>query len=73
MGEPAARALALRIERGRAGELELAALTAVLCAVLARRAQAAGRVEAVGQEPSGAVSWRPESPRAVHRPPHCWR
>ncbi|MGW8742715.1 acyl-CoA carboxylase subunit epsilon [Streptomyces sp. NPDC055794] len=73
MGEPGVRVPALRVERGVAGEVELAALTAVLCAVLARRAQAAERVEAVGQEPSGAASWRPESPRAVHRPPHCWR
>ncbi|MDQ0401453.1 acyl-CoA carboxylase subunit epsilon [Streptomyces sp. NBC_01723] len=73
MGESGARAPVLRIERGRAGEQELAALTAVLCAVLARRARAAHRVPAAGQEPPGAASWRPESPRAAHRPPHCWQ
>ncbi|MFD4260840.1 acyl-CoA carboxylase epsilon subunit [Streptomyces sp. NPDC058534] len=73
MGEPGARALALRIERGRAGDQELAALTAVLCAVLARRAQAARQAQAAGQEPPGVPSWRPERPRAAHHPPHCWR
>ncbi|MFB7657719.1 MULTISPECIES: acyl-CoA carboxylase epsilon subunit [unclassified Streptomyces] len=73
MGEPGARAPALRIERGRAGDQELAALTAVLCAVLARREHAAHRVRDAGQEPPGAATWRPESPRAAHRPPHCWR
>ncbi|MEU4148649.1 acyl-CoA carboxylase epsilon subunit [Streptomyces parvulus] len=87
MAEAGVRALSLRIERGRAGELEVAALTAVLCAVLAARRSGGGG--GGGQGPpgglscrggpgveggEGAASWRrPGRGRAVHRPPHSWQ
>ncbi|MFD9024294.1 acyl-CoA carboxylase subunit epsilon [Streptomyces parvulus] len=85
MAEAGDGALSLRIERGRAGELEVAALTAVLCAVLAaRRAGAGGGQGPPGglacrggpdvQGGEGAASWRrPGRGRAVHRPPHSWQ
>ncbi|WP_147286374.1 acyl-CoA carboxylase subunit epsilon [Streptomyces parvulus] len=87
MAEAGVRALSLRIERGGAGELEVAALTAVLCAVLAARRAGAGAGGGQGppgglscrggpevQGGEGAASWRrPGRGRAVHRPPHSWQ
>lgn len=69
MGEPGVAGPALRIERGRADEEELAAVMVALCSVLAGRAAADG-----GQEPSDAPSWRrPERSGTAYRSPHCWR
>ncbi|OAH10887.1 acyl-CoA carboxylase subunit epsilon [Streptomyces jeddahensis] len=69
MGEPGATGLALRIERGRADEEELAAVTVVLCSVLAGRDAADD-----GQEPPDVPSWRqPERSGAAYRSPYCWR
>ncbi|MET9995248.1 acyl-CoA carboxylase subunit epsilon [Streptomyces mutabilis] len=68
MAEAGAPALALRIERGRADEQELAALTAVLFAVLAGR-----DAEAAAQEPPDVPSWRPpECAGSAYRSPYCW-
>ncbi|MBT3151348.1 acyl-CoA carboxylase subunit epsilon [Streptomyces sp. CHD11] len=70
MGEPGVMGPALRIERGRADADELAALTVVLCSVLAGRAVA----EEGGQEPSVSPSWRcADRSGAAYRSPHCWR
>jgi hypothetical protein len=69
MGEPGAPPPALRIERGRADEEELAALTAVLFAVAAGRA-----AEAAERERPDAPSWRPpECAGSSYRSPYCWR
>jgi hypothetical protein len=57
----------LRIERGAAGEEELAAVALVLCSVLAAR-----REQAADREPAAAPSWRPERPAVVYRSPHSW-
>ena len=65
MGGPEPAAPALRIERGRATEEELAALTVVL---LALRADAGGRRDEVR---AGSVpGWSPEP---VYRAPRSWR
>ncbi|MFD0052771.1 acyl-CoA carboxylase epsilon subunit [Streptomyces sp. NPDC005047] len=69
MGEPGSPGLALRIERGRADEVELAAVALVLCSVLAGRGAAAG----------GEVSRDAPFPRsarwtaAAYRSPRSWR
>ncbi|MGQ5640838.1 MULTISPECIES: acyl-CoA carboxylase epsilon subunit [unclassified Streptomyces] len=57
---------AVRVERGRADEAELAALTAVLLAL-----RAAGRTKQGHEEPFRALRWwrRPEAYQA----PHSWR
>ncbi|MGW1404408.1 acyl-CoA carboxylase subunit epsilon [Streptomyces sp. NPDC002405] len=69
MGELGVAGPALRIERGRVSEEELAAVTVVLCSVLAGR-----ELEGSGQEPADAPSWRqPERSGAPYRSPHCWR
>ncbi|MER6983810.1 acyl-CoA carboxylase subunit epsilon [Streptomyces carpinensis] len=69
MGEPGVTGLALRIERGRADEEELAALAVVLCSVLAGQEAADA-----GPEPADAPSWRrPERSGAAYRSPYCWR
>ncbi|MER7779665.1 acyl-CoA carboxylase subunit epsilon [Streptomyces sp. NPDC096191] len=69
MAEHGAQVLALRIERGRADEEELAALTAVLFAVLTGR-----NAETAVQEPPGVPPWpRPERSGSVYRSPYCWR
>lgn len=70
---------ALRIVRGAAGEEELAAVTVVLCAVLAARCEdAAGDAPEV--PPGGAQGmaadvppWRPERSAAAYRSPYSWR
>jgi hypothetical protein len=58
----------LRVERGAAGEEELAAVALVLCSVLAARRE---QVPA-DREPPPAPSWRPERAAAVYRSPHSW-
>ncbi|MEY9809769.1 acyl-CoA carboxylase epsilon subunit [Streptomyces albogriseolus] len=70
MGEPDASGLALRIERGRADEDELAAVAVVLCSVLAGRgATARGR-----EKTAGVPSWRRQRRAAAdYSPPHSWR
>ncbi|MFE5399305.1 acyl-CoA carboxylase subunit epsilon [Streptomyces sp. NPDC056568] len=76
MGQPDS---ALRIVRGVAGEEELAAVTVVLCAVLAARCDD-GAGEAPGAPPGGADGpaadvppWRPERSAASYRSPYNWR
>lgn len=65
MGGPGPAVSALRIERGRATEEELAALTVVL---LALRADAGGQRAEV---PAGsAPGWSPEP---AYRAPRSWR
>lgn len=69
MGEPDASGLALRIERGRANEDELAAVAVVLCSVLAGRGATAR-----GRETAGVPSWRRQRrAAAAYSPPHSWR
>ncbi|MCF3136757.1 MULTISPECIES: acyl-CoA carboxylase subunit epsilon [Streptomyces] len=58
----------LRIERGRATDVELAAVAIVLCAMLA------GRGESDGDEQKPNVPlWRPERDAAAYRSPYNWR
>ncbi|OKJ67457.1 acyl-CoA carboxylase subunit epsilon [Streptomyces sp. CB02460] len=65
MGGPGPAVSALRIERGRATEEELAALTVVL---LALRADAGGQRD---EAPAGrAPGW---SPAPAYRAPRSWR
>ncbi|MFF1548874.1 acyl-CoA carboxylase epsilon subunit [Streptomyces sp. NPDC058291] len=70
MDEAGLAPLALRVERGRADDDELAAVAVVLWSVLAGRA-ALSRP----QEPfADAPSWRsPECAATQWRAPHCWR
>ncbi|MDN3271655.1 acyl-CoA carboxylase subunit epsilon [Streptomyces sp. MA15] len=69
MGEPGSLELALRIERGRADEDELAAVVLVLCSVLAGRGGTGA-----GGVPSGAPSRRrPQWPPVTYRSPRSWR
>ncbi|MFF0792346.1 acyl-CoA carboxylase epsilon subunit [Streptomyces spiralis] len=73
MGEPGVTGLALRIERGRAGAEELAALAVVLCSLLAGR-RAADAADTGREPPPGVPSWRrPEHSGAAYRSPYCWR
>jgi hypothetical protein len=59
----------LRVERGRAGPRELAALAAVLCAVLAARADGVREDDAAPVLPS----WCRGGRAGAHRPPGAWR
>ncbi|MCJ0871810.1 acyl-CoA carboxylase subunit epsilon [Streptomyces sp. AP-93] len=59
--------LELRIERGSVSEEELAALTVVLCSVMAQRD------EAGGEELPDVPPWRPERSSAAYRSPYHWR
>jgi hypothetical protein len=70
MGEADVTPLALRVERGRADDDELAAVAVVLCSLLAGRTAVAGE-----QEPPPAVpSWRrPGDPGGEWRSPYGWR
>ncbi|MCX4696853.1 acyl-CoA carboxylase subunit epsilon [Streptomyces sp. NBC_01408] len=68
MGVSGGEKFALRVERGRASDEELAAVTVVLCSVLA------GRSEEWGEgEPPDAPSWRPERASTAYRSPFSWR
>lgn len=58
---------ALRIERGSVSEEELAALTVVLCSVMAQRD------EADGEELPDVPLWRRERSGAAYRSPYHWR
>ncbi|MEU1085189.1 acyl-CoA carboxylase subunit epsilon [Streptomyces sp. NPDC005908] len=71
MDEPDSPRPALRIERGRADEMELAAVTAVLCSVLAGRAAAPREQAPPGEGPSWPRTAHPAA--AAYRPPHSWR
>jgi hypothetical protein len=55
----------LRVERGRAGEEELAALAAVLLAL-----RASGRAE---PEPEATLGWNWWTSRKSYAPPTSWR
>ncbi|MEU8654922.1 acyl-CoA carboxylase subunit epsilon [Streptomyces sp. NPDC048737] len=70
MGEADVTPLALRVERGRADDDELAAVAVVLCSVLAGRTAGTH-----GQEPLPVVpSWRrPGRAGTEWRSPYCWR
>ncbi|WP_327309945.1 acyl-CoA carboxylase subunit epsilon (plasmid) [Streptomyces sp. NBC_01298] len=68
MGVPGGEKFALRIERGRASDEELAAVTVVLCSVLTGHGESRGE-----QEPSDVPSWRPERAVADYRSPYSWR
>ncbi|CAL9271566.1 hypothetical protein SUDANB5_06867 [Streptomyces sp. SudanB5_2050] len=68
MAEPERAVPAVRIERGRAGAEELAALTVVLYALMARRDEGPG-----GRERSGVAPWRPGRRAGAYRSPYCWR
>ncbi|MFG2359335.1 acyl-CoA carboxylase subunit epsilon [Streptomyces sp. NPDC048521] len=58
----------LRVERGRATEAELAAVTAVLFSLLADRGDDTGAV----RNP-GVPRWRPERAPAAYSSPYSWR
>ncbi|MGW7386097.1 acyl-CoA carboxylase subunit epsilon [Streptomyces sp. NPDC054794] len=70
MGDSGTGSSALRIERGRATDEELAAVTVVLISILA--AQAEGE-EGTQGESSGAPQWRPERSVAGYRSPYSWQ
>ncbi|MGW1537064.1 acyl-CoA carboxylase subunit epsilon [Streptomyces aureus] len=73
MGEADAAPLALRIERGRADDDELAALTVVLCSLLAGRRAHSGEA-GEPQVPAAVPSWRrPQVLGSQWRSPHGWR
>ncbi|MGW2618434.1 acyl-CoA carboxylase subunit epsilon [Streptomyces sp. NPDC001500] len=70
MDEAGVTPLALRVERGRADDDELAAVAVVLCSVLAGRAEATRRQEPLPDVPP----WRrPERAGVQWRSPFCWR
>ncbi|MGW2835920.1 acyl-CoA carboxylase epsilon subunit [Streptomyces sp. NPDC001286] len=80
MGVAGMPPLALRVERGRADDDELAAVAVVLCSVLAGRQAAADaqeqeqEQEQEGEESAVVPSWRrPGRPGGPWRSPHCWR
>lgn len=68
MGVLGAEKFALRIERGWASDEELAAVTVLLCSVLARRGEEQGEPEL-----SDAPLWRPEQATETYRSPRDWR
>ncbi|WP_272264147.1 acyl-CoA carboxylase subunit epsilon [Streptomyces xanthophaeus] len=68
MGVQGAEKLALRVERGRVTDEELAALTAVLCSVLAVRGEEQG-----DEELPDAPLWRPERAVGAYRSPYSWQ
>ncbi|AQS65696.1 acyl-CoA carboxylase subunit epsilon [Streptomyces pactum] len=72
MGEPGVMGPALRIERGRADADELAALTVVLCSVVAGRA-ADGAPEPPAPAPAPAPWRRADRTGSAYRSPYCWR
>ena len=70
MGEADLAPLALRVERGRADDDELAAVAVVLCALLAGRTAVTCEQESLLAVPS----WRrPGVPGRQWRSPHGWR
>ncbi|MER5453130.1 acyl-CoA carboxylase epsilon subunit [Streptomyces sp. NPDC002764] len=70
MGERDVVPFALRVERGRADDDELAAVAVVLCSVLAGRT-AAARGQQEREEPAAAPSWRrPAIPGSTWRSPY---
>ncbi|MEU0007136.1 acyl-CoA carboxylase subunit epsilon [Streptomyces sp. NPDC006314] len=58
----------LRVERGRATDAELAAVTVVLLSLLADHGEDTG----AGRHP-GVPRWRPERLPAAYRSPYSWR
>lgn len=68
MGDSITGMPVLRIERGRASDEELAAVTVVLCSVLACRDEESGDPES-----PNVPLWRPERSAPVYRSPHNWR
>jgi len=75
MGERDVAPFALRVERGRADDEELAAVAVVLCSVLAGRTAATGarerEREQEREEPAAAPSWRrPAIPGSTWRSPY---
>ncbi|MFG1809729.1 acyl-CoA carboxylase subunit epsilon [Streptomyces sp. NPDC049040] len=58
----------LQVERGRATDAELAAVTVVLFSLLA----AAGEETDAGRSPE-VPRWRPERASAAYRSPYDWR
>ncbi|WP_225839679.1 acyl-CoA carboxylase epsilon subunit [Streptomyces sp. NK08204] len=58
----------IRVDRGRATNEELAAVTLVLLSLLAAQGEAAG----AGPTPA-VPQWRPERARAAYRSPYNWR
>jgi Acyl-CoA carboxylase epsilon subunit len=68
VSEPGVAGPTLRIERGRPDEEELAAVTIVLCSVLAAREAADTE-----HEPPDVPSWWLEPAGRTYRSPYCWR
>ncbi|MFF4044696.1 MULTISPECIES: acyl-CoA carboxylase subunit epsilon [unclassified Streptomyces] len=68
MGDFDTGKLAFRVERGRASDEELAAVTVVLCSVLAGRDAEGDDVES-----PDVPLWQPERSSAVYRSPYSWR
>lgn len=68
MGEADTGKHELRIERGRASDEELAAVTVVLYSVLAARGE-----EEDDEASPDVPLWRPERSATVYRSPYSWR
>ncbi|WP_331725798.1 acyl-CoA carboxylase subunit epsilon (plasmid) [Streptomyces xanthophaeus] len=68
MGGARAEECALRVERGRVTDEELAALTAVLCSALAVRGEEQG-----DEKLPDAPLWRPERAAGAYRSPYSWQ
>ncbi|MEU0163340.1 acyl-CoA carboxylase subunit epsilon [Streptomyces sp. NPDC006261] len=68
MGSSGGESRAFRVERGRASDEELAAVTVVLCSVLAGRGE-----EGDGTESPDAPLWHPERAAAAYRSPYSWQ
>lgn len=68
MSDSDAGVLELKIERGSASDEELAAVTLVLCSVIA------GRGAEEGDEGSPETPlWQPEKSSSSYRSPYSWR
>ena len=58
----------LRVERGRATDVELAAVTVVLFSVLAARGE-----DTEWEQTPDVPPWRPERAPAAYRSPYSWQ
>ncbi|MFI1676454.1 acyl-CoA carboxylase subunit epsilon [Streptomyces sp. NPDC020607] len=59
-----------RVERGRASDVELAAVAVTLMSLAAGRPRDGGRAP---RGPGRTAAWRPREFAAAYRAPHSWR